>query len=165
VEGTACSTDADCCGGSTGCNFKCNYAVFDAPANPGGTTEGKRCVLLDYSWCTHRFVDRTTADTSAAKFVYLDRCNGHEGPDGYAYHATASFPFLLGCYRDEPQTLPGAGAPGGGNGGPAGGNNGGNQGGGGNAPPPCEPGQSSMCCGDGVCDGPENAQNCSADCK
>jgi len=28
----------------------------------------------------------------------------------------------------------------------------------------CEEGQRKMCCGDGVCDGPENAQNCAADC-
>lgn len=162
-EGTACSTDDDCCAGSGDCHFKCNYAVFDTPSVPGGTTEGKRCVLLDYSWCSHRFVDRTAADTSAASFVYLDRCNGFEGPDGYAYHATASFPFLLGCYRDEPATLPGGGAPGGdamGGGNPMGG---GDPMGGGNAPPTCQPGQT-QCCGDGVCDGPENAQNCAADC-
>ena len=38
----------------------------------------------------------------------LDRCNGHLGPDGgYHYHATSTFPYILGCY---------AGAVGGGGG-------------------------------------------------
>ncbi|MSP16173.1 MAG: YHYH protein [Myxococcales bacterium] len=41
--------------------------------------------------------------------LYLDRCNGHVGPDGdYHYHATSGFPYVIGCY---------AGTPGPGNGG------------------------------------------------
>jgi hypothetical protein len=35
--------------------------------------------------------------------TYLDECNGHSGPDGeYHYHATAGFPYLLGCYHGTP---------------------------------------------------------------
>ena len=31
---------------------------------------------------------------------YLDECNGRVGPDGmYRYHATETFPYILGCYR------------------------------------------------------------------
>jgi hypothetical protein len=30
--------------------------------------------------------------------------------------------------------------------------------------PMCQPGQTSMCCGDGMCDGPETKTNCPADC-
>ncbi len=37
-------------------------------------------------------------------------------------------------------------------------------GGGGPAAADCEPGQTSGCCGDGVCDGPETVDNCAADC-
>lgn len=34
---------------------------------------------------------------------HLDRCNGHVGPGGdYHYHATESFPYLLGCYAGTP---------------------------------------------------------------
>ncbi len=50
--------------------------------------------------------------------VHLDACNGRVGPDGtYRYHATATFPYVLGCYRGEP--VAGGDAPGGG--GPPGG--------------------------------------------
>ncbi len=34
---------------------------------------------------------------------FLDRCNGHTAPDGdYHYHATATFPYILGCYSGNP---------------------------------------------------------------
>ncbi len=34
---------------------------------------------------------------------FLDRCNGHRGPEGdYHYHATATFPYILGCYSGKP---------------------------------------------------------------
>ena len=34
---------------------------------------------------------------------FLDRCNGHSGPAGdYHYHATATFPYILGCYSGKP---------------------------------------------------------------
>jgi hypothetical protein len=32
--------------------------------------------------------------------THLDACNGHRGPRGdYHYHATAGFPYILGCFR------------------------------------------------------------------
>lgn len=35
--------------------------------------------------------------------AYLDACNGHTGPGGdYHYHATATFPYILGCYHGAP---------------------------------------------------------------
>ncbi|MCA9717982.1 MAG: YHYH protein [Myxococcales bacterium] len=77
---------------------------------------------------------------------FLDRCNGHYGPDGdYHYHATAGFPYIIGCY---------SGTPGEGVGG---------DGGGGMQLPQCQQGQT-MCCGDDICDGPETVDNCPADC-
>jgi hypothetical protein len=45
-----------------------------------------------YAWDNHRY--EATADASI-----LDSCNGHTGPSGdYHYHATAGFPYILGCY-------------------------------------------------------------------
>jgi hypothetical protein len=62
---------------------------------------------------------------------YLDKCNGRFGPDGkYRYHATADFPYLLGCYMGTPVGTGGGGTRGGGNQPPGPGNNGG--------PPSCE---------------------------
>jgi len=63
---------------------------------------------------------------------YLDKCNGRFGPDGkYRYHATADFPYLLGCYMGTPVGTGGGGNRGGGMQPPNPGNNGG-------GPPSCE---------------------------
>ncbi len=33
----------------------------------------------------------------------LDECNGQVGPEGdYHYHATETFPYILGCYNGAP---------------------------------------------------------------
>lgn len=93
TEGTACTDDADCCTGAD-CDFACAPVLVD-----GSDAVAHRCVLLDYAWCTSAYVEREAAP---AGVVYLDRCNGIEGADGYAYHATATFPYLQGCYRGEP---------------------------------------------------------------
>ena len=77
----------------------------------------------------------------------LDECNGRVGPDGtYRYHATKTFPYILGCYKGTPT----ASAPGGANRGGAGGppNNGGGQQGGG--PPNGAP---ASCTTDADCEG------------
>jgi hypothetical protein len=101
-EGTSCTQLSDCCPSGGTCNYKCSFAVFDDSSAAGGSSAGRRCVLLDYSWCANRYVDRSQQDVSAANFVYMDRCNGFEGPDGYSYYATGSFPFLTGCYHGTP---------------------------------------------------------------
>lgn len=144
LEGSSCAQDSDCCAGNS-CDLTCSHAVFDDANAPGGSTADKRCVALDYSWCSHRYVDR--GGVEASDFVYLDPCNGYEGPEGYAYHTTLSFPYVQACYRDQPSDS-------------AGGGGGMMMGGDGN----CMQGQTSMCCGDGVCDGPETAQTCPGDC-
>ena len=47
--------------------------------------------------------------------AYLDECNGHVGPSGdYHYHTTATFPYILGCYRGTPTNNGGNGTPPGG---------------------------------------------------
>ncbi len=153
LEGSACQSDDDCCpGGIDTCNFGCNYTVVDG--SDAGTDVIKQCTLLDYAWCTSAYVDRTTTDTSEQEFVYMDRCNGFEDPDGYAYHATGSFPLMLGCYHGVPTDQATAGIPG----------NGGGMNGGGMGGMNCQQGQTSQCCGDGVCDGPETSDTCAADC-
>jgi hypothetical protein len=92
----------------------------------------------------------------------LDECNGRfdvtpEFPCGiYHYYITDSYPFISRCERGTPSQ------PSEGSGGMMGGGMGGMGGMGG--PPTCAPGQSSMCCGDGMCDGPETHANCPADC-
>ncbi len=94
-----------------------------------------------YAWDNYTFVEKSDP-------IYLDACNGHTGPMGdYHYHATDGFPYLLGCFHGEAITDQ---------------QNGGNDPGGGGLPT-CGAGQT-MCCGDGVCDGPETADNCAADC-
>ncbi len=72
-----------------------------------------------YAWDANEYVEKADA-------VYLDECNGHVGPNGdYHYHATNSFPYLLGCYTGTPSADAGGGDPTGGGGGPPGGGPGG----------------------------------------
>ena len=140
-----CTTDDDCCTGAN-CHFSCSVTV----AGNGGTDTvvGRRCVLVDYSWCTHQYVRRDDKLPAGEDYVYLDRCNGYDGPDGYAYHTTLTFPFMTGCLRGAADDYVADRGDGGMNM---------------MGLPMCMPGQM-MCCGDGICGGPENAQNCSADC-
>ena len=146
VEGSTCTTDDDCCTGAD-CNFSCSVTV--APTGSGTDTEvGRRCVLVDYSWCTHQYLRRDDKLPAGESYVYMDRCNGYDGPDGYAYHATLTFPFLTGCLRGEADDYVADLGDGGMNM---------------MGPPMCTQGQT-MCCGDDICGGPETAQNCPADC-
>jgi hypothetical protein len=85
----------------------------------------------------------------------LDECRGHtDAARGYHYHvAYAGENLFVGCFHgDIVASAAGGAGPGGGGGG---------------QPPvaDCAPGQTSMCCGDGVCDGPETADSCAADCR
>lgn len=89
----------------------------------------------------------------------LDECNGRtdvtpEFPQGiYHYYITDTYPFIQRCVKGTASATTGGGG-GGGSG----------SGSGGGTPPTCAAGQTSMCCGDGVCDGPETHANCAADC-
>jgi hypothetical protein len=106
-----------------------------------------------YAWeaseCT-----RETCDEASGS--WLDKCNGRTGPDGsYGYHATSTFPYILGCYRGTASDDAGGGQPGG---------NGGD-GPGGESPPDCDGVSEGLpCCGDDICGGPETAENCPANC-
>lgn len=103
----------------------------------------------------------------------LDECNGRTGvtpefPCGiYHYYIIDTYPFIQRCVKGTPMggsmgMGPGGVGAGGGSGGTGAG--GGPGAGGGGNPAACMPGQTSMCCGDGKCDGPETHANCPADC-
>jgi len=49
-----------------------------------------------YAWDAHEY--RASDDPAV-----LDECNGHVGPAGdYHYHATETFPYILGCFAGTP---------------------------------------------------------------
>jgi hypothetical protein len=49
-----------------------------------------------YAWDAHEY--RSSSDPTV-----LDECNGHVGPSGdYHYHATETFPYILGCFTGTP---------------------------------------------------------------
>ena len=91
----------------------------------------------------------------------LDACNGRFGvtpefPQGiYHYYLTDQFPYGQRCVKGSSLVTeigPGGMGPGG-------------MGPGGMGPPACaDVPLGNPCCGDGVCGGPENPQNCAADC-
>ena len=76
VEGAECEDDNVCCpGGQAGCDFRC-APVLVGNGDPDGSSVEHRCALLDYAWCTHRYVDRsqrrcslTPTDTRARLWV------------------------------------------------------------------------------------------------
>ncbi len=143
LEGRSCASDDDCCpDGEEDCEYVCHYETFEDSSEASGSKVAKACVLHDYSWCAHDYVDHSDVSPQDAGVVPLDMCNGYEGPDGYAYHATMTFPFLQACYRGVPSSSIGATQldiqVGGGGGGEPGGEGGGEPGGGGEGggPPP-----------------------------
>ena len=81
----------------------------------------------------------------------LDACRGHrDGVRGYHYHsAGAGENMFIGCFHGDVVAGADAGEPP-----PLGGE-----------APPCTAGQTSRCCGDGTCDGPETNTTCAADCR
>jgi hypothetical protein len=67
----------------------------------------------ELAWERHAF-------TPSSDPTKLDQCNGRIGPDGsYAYYATATFPYTIGCYHGVPgpSVVNGGGGGGGGGGG------------------------------------------------
>ncbi len=115
VEGIACTSNDDCCPDND-CDFSCNYVVTEG--FEAGTGVEQICTLQRYAWCTRAYTDREDTDVSGQDFIYLDRCNGIEGTDGYAYHATGTFPYLQACFHGEPAEQAAMGGPPGGGSGP-----------------------------------------------
>ena len=61
-----------------------------------------------YAWDNNQYVAKEDPK-------YLDQCNGRMGPDGqYRYHATDTFPYILGCYSGSVSGNTGGGETGGG---------------------------------------------------
>jgi len=57
-----------------------------------------------YSWKAYTY-------NATGKTNVLDECNGRIGPDGtYRYHATKTFPYIIGCYRGTQMKQIGAAA-------------------------------------------------------
>jgi hypothetical protein len=91
----------------------------------------------------------------------LDACRGHtDAARGYHYHvASPGENLFIGCFHGHTvaggggMMMPPGGMPDGGMMPPGG------------TPMMCASGQTARCCGDGVCDGPENTTNCSRDCR
>jgi len=78
------------CANSSACADQANYVCAKTII---GATETNACVFKDYAWDNHSYEAQSGVG-------WLDRCNGRIGPDGtYRYHATATFPYLLGCFR------------------------------------------------------------------
>jgi hypothetical protein len=125
VEGKACEETSDCCA-ERPCDFACNNVVT-AGDNAGSQVE-KVCTFVRQAWCSREYTNMEDKDVSTQNFVYLDVCNGYNGPDGFAYHSIGTFPYLQSCFHGEPAQQaataggggPGGGGPGGGPGGPGG---------------------------------------------
>ena len=76
-----CSSDTVC-----GADQVCAEAVVNG-------VKTTACLAKDYAWDNHQFVTQDGPQ-------YLDECNGRVGPDGtYRYHATSTFPYILGCFK------------------------------------------------------------------
>ena len=135
-EGTlGCESTAECgnptggvCDGPGSNTFDPYQCAVCAPVNIGAEIT-TACVPTTEAWDNHSYVE-------TAGEHWLDQCNGRVGPDGtYRYHATGTFPYILGCYRGTPieGQMGGGGQGRGGQGGgpPGGGPGGGGPGGGG----------------------------------
>ena len=76
------------CTSSAQCNT--NYACALSMING---VQRKACVPKTYAWTNNQYSAKVGTQ-------YMDQCNGHYGPGGdYHYHATATFPYAMGCYR------------------------------------------------------------------
>ncbi len=84
---------------SVGCaNVKCTKTI---PVASGYVRTGNP---KSYSWDAYAY-------RPAGKAGELDACNGTTEPDGsYGYHATNTFPYIIGCFKGTPVTLSGAAA-------------------------------------------------------
>lgn len=80
---SGCRSASDCGGGET-----CALSMIAGE-------EIMACVPKTYAWDNHAYAPEGAH--------VLDACNGRVGPDGsYRYHTTATFPYIIGCYRGTP---------------------------------------------------------------
>ena len=97
----ACGNPASCSTGPMGQQFDPDMCFTCAETVINGERT-RACVPLSLAWDNHDYIEKPGDQ-------WLDRCNGRIGPDGtYRYHATATFPYILGCYSGTP-TITGGG--------------------------------------------------------
>jgi hypothetical protein len=78
------------CTRSSECSNQANYVCGATVIGDELTTA---CVFKDYAWDNHAY-------QAHAGSHWLDQCNGRMGADGtYRYHATSTFPYLVGCFH------------------------------------------------------------------
>lgn len=129
-------------------------AGYHYHAATGCSIEAAQCdghaALLGYA--LDGYAIHAMTDAAGVEPADLDECRGHSDTvRGYHYHsASAGENQFIGCYRGRTVATDGGG--GGGGGGMPG------------DPVACADENATRCCGDGVCDGPETAANCAADC-
>lgn len=110
----------DSCKGHPDMRGRYHYHQFsDCVPATGAAADGHDAL---FGWAFDGFGVYGPRSIGATAPADLDKCNGHsEAARGYHYHATAKFPYLMGCYAGEVADLPRpSGQPGGGPGGPQG---------------------------------------------
>lgn len=124
ITSDECGNPDSCSTGPTGRRFDPDICYTCAETVISGERT-RACVPLSLAWDNHDYVEKSGVE-------WLDRCNGRVGPDGtYRYHATATFPYILGCYSGTATNVGGGAGRGGGQG------PGGDQGGGPQGPQSC----------------------------
>ena len=137
----------DDCGGHVNLVAGYHYHAATGCSRAVASTDG-HAGLIGYAldgYAIHAMLNGDGAEPSD-----LDSCRGHhDAVRGYHYHsAGAGENMFIGCFHGDIVAQASAGGP------PAGGG----------TPAACAAGQTSRCCGDGACDGPETKVNCAADC-
>ncbi len=101
-----CGNPTGVCDGPQSGNFdpyqcySCNKASIDGVITTA-------CLPTTEAWNHHNYIAKSGDE-------WLDECNGRFGPDGtYRYHATSTFPYILGCYMGTPSAGGGGGDAGG----------------------------------------------------
>jgi hypothetical protein len=141
----------DDCGGHVNPNAGYHYHAATGCSIEEAECDG-HAALLGYA--LDGYAIHAMTDSAGVEPGDLDECRGHTDPvRGYHYHsASAGENMFIGCFHGRIASTAGGGdVPGG----P----------GGGGAPGACVDENATMCCGDGVCDGPETAASCAADCR
>jgi hypothetical protein len=83
-ESVDCTSSLDC-----SADYECALAMISG-------VRKLACVAKDYAWDNNAY-------SAKAGTEFLDECNGHVGPLGdYHYHATETFPYILGCFTGTP---------------------------------------------------------------
>lgn len=132
----------DDCGGHVNTAAGYHYHAATGCSKEVATTDGHAPII---GYALDGYAIHAMNNEDGAEPTDLDSCRGHEDARGYHYHvAGPGETMFLGCFHGD---IVGTSDAGGG------------------GAVDCADGQSSRCCGDSVCDGPETADNCPEDCQ